>query len=105
MDRSCKINATRAFASLLFSFAAAGVGAEYRCNPAPSLIDQRACEAARQGPDALRHFIQRMRVIENLYFNDYVDGETRVAWEERKARERATPNDGSPTPVASKAAP
>ena len=57
-----KDNATRAFATLLLTSVATGVGAEYRCSPAPSPIDQRACEAAKQGPDALRNFVQRMRV-------------------------------------------
>jgi len=54
--------------------------AEYRCDPPPSGIDSRACEKAKQGPDALRQFIQRMRVIENLYFFDYVNEERLLAW-------------------------
>ena len=97
-----KANATRAFAALLLASAAAGASAEYRCNPAPSSIDQRACEAARQGPDALRHFIQRMRVIESLDFYDYVNDATLLAWEGKKARERSDAKEESSVPVASK---
>ena len=97
-----KANATRAFATLLLASAAAGASAEYRCNPAPSSIDQRACEAARQGPDALRHFIQRMRVIESLDFYDYVNDATLLAGEEKRAQERAAANEDSPAQLASK---
>ena len=99
-----KANATRAFATLLLASAAAGVSAEYRCNPARSSIGQRACEAARQGPDALRHFIQRMRVIESLDFYDYVNDATLLAWEEKSARESAAAKEDSPAPIASKEA-
>ena len=46
--------------ALLFAGAfAAGAHAEYRCDPAPSSIDQRACNAAQQGPDSLRRFVER----------------------------------------------
>ena len=38
---------------------AAGAHAEYRCDPAPTPVDQRACDAAKQGPDALRRFVER----------------------------------------------
>ena len=54
--------------------------AEYRCSPPRSRIDEQACEKAKQGPDALRHFIQRMRPIEDLYFFDYVNEERLLAW-------------------------
>jgi hypothetical protein len=43
-----------------------------------------------------------MRVIESLYFFDYVDDATLLAWEEKKARERAAVNEDSPAPLASK---
>ena len=35
----------------------ASANAEYRCAPAPTGIDRRACEAAEQGPDTLRRFV------------------------------------------------
>jgi len=58
--------------------------AEYRCDPPRSQIDRRACEIAKQGPDALRQFIQRTRVIENLYFFDYVNEERLLAWRQKR---------------------
>ena len=99
-----KAIAIRAFAALLLASAAAGASAEYRCNPAPSPIDRRACEAAQQGPDALRHFIERMQMIQSLYFFDYVDDATLLAWEEKSARESAAAKEDSPAPIASKEA-
>jgi hypothetical protein len=61
---------------------------EYRCDPPRNYIDRRACQAALQGPDYLRHFIQRIRVIESLVFDDYVNEATEVAWREQARRER-----------------
>jgi hypothetical protein len=54
--------------------------AEYRCDSPPTSIDARACEKAAEGPAALRQFIQRMRVIESLDFNDYVNEARLIAW-------------------------
>lgn len=54
--------------------------AEYRCDSPSTSIDARACEKAAEGPAALRQFIQRMRVIESLDFNDYVDEARLIAW-------------------------
>ena len=70
-------------AVLLFTGAfAAGVHAEYRCASAPSGLDKRACEAAEQGPDALRRFVHRWdHQMSNLMFSDYVDAKTARAWE------------------------
>ena len=36
-------------------------------------FDRVACEKAKEGPSALRQYIQRIRVIESLYFSDYVN--------------------------------
>lgn len=82
-------NAIRITAALSVTLLAAAAQAEYRCNPAPSPVDARACEAAQQGPEALRRFIQRMQPIINLSFHDYVNEATLVAWEANEARERA----------------
>jgi hypothetical protein len=60
--------------------------AEYKCHAPPSRLDARACEAARQGPAELRHFVQRLRVHESLYFFDYVDEAQAVAWREQEER-------------------
>ena len=69
--------------SFLSLLAASSVYAEYRCNPAPTAIDRRACEAAKQGPDALRQYVQRVRPIQSLDMNDYVNEATLLAWEQR----------------------
>ena len=75
----------RLSASLLVLLAASSVHAEYRCEPARTRIDRRACEAAQQGPEALRQYVQRMRPIESLDMNDYVNEATLLAWEQRAA--------------------
>lgn len=72
----------------LFTFlVATGAHAEYRCDAHPTHFDRRACEAAKEGPEVLRHYIQRMRPIEALYFPHYVNEATELAWDQ--ARERA----------------
>jgi hypothetical protein len=66
---------------------AAAAHAEYRCTPAPSSIDRRACEAADQSPEALRRFVHRMdSKMSNLQFFDYVDPKTERAWEAQRAQ-------------------
>ena len=57
--------------------------AEYKCDEPSTSIHARACEKAAEGPAGLRHFIQRMQVIENLDFNDYVNEARLLAWSER----------------------
>ena len=38
----------------------------------PKGIDEtRGCAAAKQGVEALRHYVERTRMIHNLYFPDY----------------------------------
>lgn len=87
---------TRTFriaASLTTLLAATSVhAAEYRCDAPRSAIDRRACEAAKQGPDALRQFVQRMRPIESLDMNEYVNEATVLAWEQRAAAARLAAN-------------
>jgi hypothetical protein len=68
--------------ALLFAAVGVSAHAEYRCAPAPTSIDQRACEAAEQGPDSLRRFVQRWdSKMSNLYFADYVDVKTAQTWD------------------------
>jgi hypothetical protein len=67
---------------------AGNANAKYLCNEPPSSRDARACDAAKEGPEALRRFIQRMRVVEFLQFEDYVNKETVLAWEAKEANER-----------------
>jgi hypothetical protein len=70
--------------------------AEYLCAEPPTRVDRRACEAAREGPDALRQFIQRMNwQHHNLDYHDYVNAATQLAWDQQRAgphahRARAT---------------
>ncbi len=66
--------------------------AEYRCDPPRGYLDRQACEKAKQGPDALRWYIWRIRMIENLYFYDYVNDQRLLAWRE-KERNLDTPLD------------
>ena len=76
---------SRVSSALIVSVAfAATAHAEYRCDPAPTWIDQRACTAAEESPQALRQFVQRMRWITNLRFEDYVDQNTVLAWESKQ---------------------
>ncbi|HQR78054.1 MAG TPA: hypothetical protein PLR35_16650 [Burkholderiaceae bacterium] len=83
----------------------AGANAEYRCDPAPSPADRAACEAAAQGPDALRRYVESMNAIRvNLQFADYVDLKTAQRWqaEERQLTAQKEANDAAQT-VASNA--
>jgi len=85
----------RLSAALITLLAATSVHAGYRCDPAPSAansIDRRACEAAKQGPDALRQFVQRMRPIHSLDMNDYVNDATLLAWEQREQAAKLAAN-------------
>ena len=83
---------TRLTSVLLFTGAfATGAHAEYRCDLAPTPVDQRACDAAKQGPDALRRFVERWTSkMSNLYFADYVDAKTERAWDAKEAQARST---------------
>jgi hypothetical protein len=46
--------------------------AQSRCDAPRNHVDRRACEAVREGPAALRHFIWRTQGIYRLYFFDYM---------------------------------
>jgi hypothetical protein len=59
---------------------------------APSGIDQvRGCAAAKQGPEALRHYVERTRMIHNLYYWDYAPyaGGANVSKEDSQAKPAA----------------
>ena len=77
-------NAFRFTAAALFgaTLSTTGVAGEYKCNQPPTRIDQLACDAAAQGPVALRRFIQRMQVIESLSFSDYMTDAQLLTWRE-----------------------
>ncbi len=79
---------SRVIAVVLFS--AAGMGsakAEYRCDPPPTRIDRNACQAATDGPRALRQYVQRMRWLTTIQFSDYVNQRTIDAWEAMRREE------------------
>ncbi len=53
--------------------------AEFKCE-SPTGFNRVACEKAKDSPQALRQYIQRMRAIDNMYFPDYVDDAQARAW-------------------------
>jgi hypothetical protein len=79
----------QSFTAVVAALAIAGSAhAAYLCDDPPSPVDQRACAAAEQGPEALRRFIQRIRPVHNLYFDDYVNEARLLAWD-AEDRQRA----------------
>lgn len=56
---------------LLGSFAASAFAAS-RCEAPNNPIDRRACNIAKEGPQALRRFVARTQSLYMLYFNDYM---------------------------------
>ena len=71
-----------------------------RCDAPKAGSEARACAAAQQGPDGLRRFVERTRMIYGLYFNDLARPEAEaVAVESDKA-----PNVGTPADAAVKRA-
>ena len=54
--------------------------AEYKCNEPQVTFDRTACEKAKESPDALRQYIQRIRGMHSLQFSDYVNEAQARAW-------------------------
>ena len=52
--------------------------ARTKCDGPRSRVDQKACAAAAEGPDALRRFVDRTKAIYGLYFWDYLQEGDRV---------------------------
>lgn len=75
--------------ALALALTGAAAQAEYRCNPPKNFVDQRACELARQGPQPLRHFIERTKSIYHLAFYDYVTEADFDRWEAEADAEAA----------------
>jgi hypothetical protein len=69
-----------------------GAAAEYRCDNPQGWVDRKACAKAQEGPDVLRQYIHRTRMIHGLYFWDYVRSPERArssaAPDSRPVRER-----------------
>ena len=53
-------------------------------------VRSHACEKAAEGPEALSQYIQRMQIITNLYFFDYVNEAQAVAWAENDGHRAAS---------------
>ncbi len=79
---------TRIASALVLAAAfTASAQAEYRCATAPSWIDRSACQAADQGPDELRRFVQNMNSIRiNIQFADYVDEQRANSWDAQRRK-------------------
>jgi hypothetical protein len=95
---------TRISAACLVAAAfTASAKAEYRCDPAPGPLDRAACEAAAQGPEALRKYVESMNAIRvNLQFSDYVDLKTAQHWD-AQSRQLAEQRKDDTQKVASSA--
>ena len=68
----------------------APASAEFKCGAPGAHIDRAACEKAKESPDALRHYIQRVRGIDSLQFSDYVSEAQARAWAENKSSRALT---------------
>jgi len=69
-----------------------------RCDAPGSLADRRACDVAKQGPDALRRFIHRTQSIYGLYFWDYMSpAEIERHYARQQAQIHVTPEHGART--------
>lgn len=75
---------------------AASAHAKYVCDSSPVGIDLRACQAAAQGPDALRRLVNSwVGQMSNLYFGNFVDPKTAQNWDARRqmAEQKDTTED------------
>jgi hypothetical protein len=54
--------------------------AEFKCDAPGAHVDRVACEKAKESPQALRRYIERVRGIESLQFSDYVSEAQARAW-------------------------
>jgi hypothetical protein len=68
--RSLPTTATLALVCAI-SGAAVPAQAAGRCDDPRTVIDQRACQAANQGPETLRRFVERTRMIYALSYYDF----------------------------------
>jgi hypothetical protein len=59
--------------------------AEFKCNSPTVIFDRTACEKAKEGPDALRRYMERIQGIAHLQFSDYVNEARAAAWAENDA--------------------
>ena len=66
---------TTATLALVCALGGAPAQAAGRCDDARTMIDQRACQAANQGSEALRRFVERTRMIYSLSYYDFARDE------------------------------
>ena len=64
--------------------------AEFKCDTPTLRLDRAACEKAKESPQALRQYIQRIRVIESLEFSDYVNDAQERSWTQNDPRRAPT---------------
>lgn len=82
--------------------AAGAAQADTLCKKPPTRIDRRACEAAKQSPQALRLYIQRMSWLHhNLSYYDYVDEQTQANWDRAATRMASGEESVAEAPAAS----
>ena len=62
--------------------------AEFKCDSPQVRLDRVACEKAKESPSALRHYIQRIRMIDSLYFPDYVNEAQAAAWAQNETNRK-----------------
>ena len=68
--------------------------ADSRCDRPRGVGEERACAKAAEGPEALRRFITRTRMIWGLSYADYAGDE---AARRREARHRASDDETAST--------
>jgi hypothetical protein len=85
-----RFTAAALFGATLSTTAVANI--EYKCDQPHTPLDQRACDAATQGPVALRRFIERVRMIESLDFYNYMADAQILAWRANERTRTASVN-------------
>jgi hypothetical protein len=66
------------------AFAPTVAGAKHPCDNPSGIAAARACAKAAKGPDALRNFVVRTRMIYALYYWDYAPREEQLVTEPAK---------------------
>ena len=68
-----------------FALVSTQARAEFKCDAPSVRLDRVACEKAKESPSALRRYIERMRMIDSLYFPDYVNEAQAAAWAQNES--------------------
>jgi hypothetical protein len=76
------------------AFAPTTAGAKHPCANPSGIADTRACAKAAEGPDALRNFVVRTRMIYALYYWDYAPREDQPGTESARVQPSATEATG-----------